>query len=247
MLTLKGRTCVFAGATGNIGRGAIRALAEGGMNVVLVTHNPDSAKEIIESLKDCSGKVVALSNENGDAAVFPEVEKLFGSIDVVINTTGGFDAVKPLEDVTGEELDKKLHHQVTSVFGMMQAAVPYLKKSTAGRIILMTSAGAVDGFTGENIVDSIARGGVITMTYAMAKLLSSDKITVNCIARSGMINDHEPHRPTDYDSATVLDRIPAGHLGTTDEFGALVSYIASEEGGFITGQVYQLNGGIHIG
>ena len=247
MLTLKGRTCVFAGATGNVGRGAIRALAEGGMNVVLVTHNPDSARDIIENLKDCPGKVAALSNENGDAAVFPEVEKMFGSVDVVINTTGGFDAVKPLEEVTGEELDKKMHHQVTNVFQMMQAAIPYLRRSSAGRIILMTSVGAVDGFEGENIVDSIARGGVITMNAAMARLLAKDGITVNCIARSGMINDHEPHRPTDYDSATVLSRITAGHLGTTYEFGALVSYIASEEGGFITGQVYQLNGGLHIG
>ena len=55
MLTLSGRTCVFAGATGNVGRGAIRALAEGGMNVVLVTHNPDSAAEIIERARRETG------------------------------------------------------------------------------------------------------------------------------------------------------------------------------------------------
>ena len=247
MLTLKGRTCVFAGGTGNVGRGAVRALAEAGMNVALVTHNPDSAREMIEELKDCPGKVVAFGNEGGDAAVFPKVAEALGSVDVVINTTGGFDAVVPVEEISGEDLNKKLGHQVTNVFLMMQAAIPYLKKSSAPRMILMTSVGAVDGFTGENLVDSIARGGVISMTYGLARLLAKDGITVNCIARSGVINDHEPHRAEDYDSNSILNLIPAGHLGTTDEFGALVSYIASEESAFITGQVFQLNGGLHIG
>ena len=247
MLTLKGRTCVFAGGTGNVGRGAVRALAQTGMNVALVTHNPDSAKEIINDLQDCPGKVVAFGNDGGDAAVFPAVEEALGSVDVVINTTGGFNAVVPVEEIDGEELNKKLSHQVTNVFLMMQAAIPYLKKSSAPRIILMTSVGAVDGFTGENLVDSIARGGVISMTYGLARLLAKDGITVNCIARSGVINDHEPHRANDYDVATVQDRIPVGHIGTTDEFGALVSYIASEESAFVTGQVFQLNGGLHIG
>ncbi len=78
-----------------IGQGAVRALAEGGMNVVMVTHNPDSAAEIIRELEDCPGKVTAMSNENGDGAVFGEIEKQFGSIDVVINTIGSLDKVRP--------------------------------------------------------------------------------------------------------------------------------------------------------
>lgn len=246
MQTLENRTCVFAGATGNIGRGAVRALAEGGMNVVMVTHNPAGAAAIIEEMQNLPGRVVAMSNANGDGAVFGDVEKEFGSVDVVINTTGGLDAVADFEKVNPDHLDEKLSHQVTEPFKMVQAAMPFLKKSSAGRVILTATEGAVDGFTGENIIDSIARGGVLTMTRALARLLADQGITVNCIARSGMINDHEPQRATDYDVRSIEDQIPVGHAGTADEFGALVAYIASVESGFVTGQIFHLSGGLHI-
>ena len=88
MQSLKGRTCVFAGAAGFIGRGAVKALADGGMNVVMVTHSPDKAKEVIELCRDCPGKVIAMSNKEGDHAVFPDIMEQFGSVDVVINSTG---------------------------------------------------------------------------------------------------------------------------------------------------------------
>ena len=246
MLTLKGRTCVFAGATGNIGRGAVRAMAEGGMNVVMVTHNPDGAKDIIEELKDCPGIVTAVSNENGDGACFEEVEKRFGSVDVVINTTGGINKPEVFEKLSEKKLDDKLSHQVTGPFTMAQCAYEYLKRSRNARIIFCATAGAIDGNENENILDSIARGGVITMTRCLARALARDHITVNCIARSGMINDHDPHKADDYDAKEMLPVIPLGHAGSADEFGALVSYIASEEAAFVTGQIFGLSGGLSI-
>lgn len=246
METLKGRTCVFAGATGNIGRGAVRALAEGGMNVVMVTHNPAGAAEIIREMKDLPGRVTAMSNEDGDGAVFGDVEREFGSVDVVINTTGGLDAVCDVESADADVLNEKLRHQVTEPFKMVQAAIPYLKKSTAARVILTATEGAADGFDGESIIDSISRGGVLSMTCALARQLAKDGITVNCIARSGMIDDHIPQRESDYRASSVSGRIPVGHLGDADEFGALAAYIASVEAGFVTGQIFHFSGGLHI-
>ena len=247
MLTLDKRTCVFAGATGAIGRGAVRSLAENGMNVVMVTHNPQAAQKLAEELSECPGKVVAVSNENGDASALQSAYDLFGSVDVVINTTGAMEKVQPVSAIRREQLNEKLSHQVTDPFMMIQAALPYLEKSQAGRIILLTTAGAQDGFEGENIVDSIARGGVITMVYALARMLAEKKITVNAIARSGMINDHEPQKETDYDVNRILEQIPLQRTGTAEEFGAMVAYLASEEAGFVTGQILGLSGGIHIG
>ncbi len=244
---LEGRTCVYAGATGAIGRGAVRTLAEKGMNVVMVTHNPDSAKEIIAEMSTLPGRVTAVSNERGDAAVFQEVRERFGSVDVVICTIGGLSAVKPISEITAQELDDKLSHQVTTPFMMTKEAIPYLKESRAGRVILLSSAGAQDGFTGESMVDSIARAGVISMTYCLARELAAAGITVNCIARSGMVNDHEPNRPGDYDARSITGQIPIGRLGTPKEFGALVEYLSSEESAFMTGQVFSLSGGLHIG
>lgn len=216
------------------------------MNVVMVTHDTDSAAKIISVLKDCEGEVIAMSNENGDGAVFGEVEKRFGSVDVVINTTGGLDAVQPIEAITEEALNQKLIHQVTNPFLMMQQALPFLKKSRAARILFLTSDGATDGFVGENLMDSISRGGVISMTKGMARLLAKEGITVNAISRSGMENDHEPLKIMDFDVKTIVNDIPAGRIGTGKEFGALVAYVASEESAFLTGQIIHLSGGLHI-
>ncbi|MCC8068104.1 MAG: SDR family oxidoreductase [Clostridiales bacterium] len=247
METLKGRTCVFAGATGRIGQGAVKALAQAGMNVVMVTHNPESAGDIVAALSGCPGRVAAVSNENGDGAVFGQIEREFGSVDVVINTIGSLDKVCSIEQITEDKLRDKLEHQVTLPFLMMQAAIPYLERSSAPRMIFASTAGALDGFGGENLADSIARGAIITATYALARELAAKGITVNCIARSGMINDHDPRTDSDFDVKSIAHRIPMGHIGTAEEFGALVAYIASEESGFITGQVFNLTGGIHIG
>lgn len=247
MLTLEGRTCVFIGATGQVGRGAVRALCEAGMNVVMVTHNPDSAKAIMESLGDCKGKCIAMSNKDGDEAVLDDVAREFGSVDVIVNKSGGFDAPAPLEEISADKLAFKLNHQITSAFKLVQGALPYLEKSKAGRIILTASAGAQDGFAGENLVDSVSRGGVISMTYALANMLAEKKITVNCIAMSGVINDMPPREPWMFSSESIVGDIPVGRLGTADEYGALVAYLASEEAGFVTGQVMNLSGGLHMG
>lgn len=247
MLTLKGRTCVFAGGTGAVGRGAALALAEGGMNVILATHNGASAVEIVKEAEGLPGKIIYSDAEHPKYNEPQNIIEDFGSIDVVISNTGAFDAVKPVDDITEEELMKKLKHQIIGAFGSVKRYLPALRKSKAPRIILMSSAGAQDGFQGENFCDSVARGAVISMTYALAKELAKDGITVNCIAKSGMVNDHPPMRPDNFDVATVAGSIPLGRIGTTENFGALVSYIASEEAGFVTGQVFNLSGGLHIG
>lgn len=247
MFTLEGRTCVFAGATGHIGEGAVRAMCQAGMNVVMITHSPERAQGMIDSLGEYKHRCIALSNEKGDDALFGEIAERFGSVDVVINKTGGFSAPVAVEDINPEDLSKKLNHQIMGSFKMAQAALPFLKQSKAGRIIFMASAGAQDGFTGENMCDSIARAGVINMTYCMARQLAGTGITVNCVAASGIVNDHPPRGPEHFDSASIQHLIPVGRIGTNDEFGAAVAYLASEEAGFVTGQVINLSGGLHIG
>ena len=247
MFTLQGRTCVFAGATGMVGRGAVQALVEAGMNVIMVTHNPDAAKEVIAAMEGKPGRCLAMSNEKGDSDIFQEVEKMFGSVDVIISNTGGFNAPKKFEEITEEEMSRKVNFQVVAAMTMVRDAIPFLERSKAPRVLLMASAGAQNGFLGENICDSVARGAVISMTYCLARELADRGITVNCIAKSALINDHPPHAPQHMDTASLKEYVPLGRIGTNDEFGAAVAYLASEEAGFVTGQVLNLSGGLHIG
>lgn len=247
MYTLKGRTAVIAGATGHVGAGAVRMLTAAGMNVVMVTHNMADAGRLIAEVEDNLGTCIALSNEDGDGAVYGEVYRRFGSVDVIIPNQGAAARRQDLSDITEEELDGKLHHQITGSFTMVQKAIPYLKKSRAGRVILVSGTGAENGLLEEGLLECAARGGVISMTRYLARELAVQGITVNCIARGGMENDHAPEGEDELDNRTLVPRIPVRRNGTPEEFGAVVCYLASEEAGFMTGQVLRLNGGLFMG
>lgn len=247
MLTLEGRTCMFSGATGQIGREAVRMMAESGMNVIMTSHMLKDAREIEESLKGSRGEVTVASNQEGLDKLCKEIVDKYGSLDVVISNTGGLLTPEPVDEIDPEVLQEKLIHQTIGPFRNVQAVLPYLRESKAGRIILTTTAGALNGYEGEHLADSVARGAVISMTYALARQLAPEHITVNCIARSGLVNDHTPKTPQDYDVTGALKEIPLGHIGTSEEFGALISYIASEEASFTTGHVLNLTGGLYIG
>lgn len=246
-LTLAGRTAVFAGATGLIGRGAVRKMAEKGMNVIMVTHDPSSAQDIVDDCAGLPGKVEAVSNENTNAEIMEQVAEDYGSVDVIISSTGDMAEPQAVDDIDLDTLNDRLNHKITSVLDMIQAALPYLRESSHGRIILTASAGALDGSETENTMDEIAGGGVISMTYALARELADENITVNCIARSGMINDHNPVDEGVLDISSYEDTIPTGHAGTAEEYGGLVEYIASEEADNTTGNVFNLSGGLTIG
>ncbi len=247
MLTLKGRTCMFAGASGAVGSGAVRELAKGGMNVVMVSHMLEDAAALAEELKDAPGKVEVMSNKATKPDICRAIVEKYGSLDVIISNTGALFAPCPIEECSVDDFKEKLLNHALEPFTDMQAALPYLRQSKAGRVILMTTAGGRMGFAGENIMDSVARGAVMSLTYAMATQLAGDHITVNCIAKSGMVNDHAPATSKNFDVAAIAGEIPLGHVGTPEEFGSLVAYVASEEASYTTGHVFNLSGGIYMG
>ena len=245
MMTLKGRTCLFAGGAGDIGEGAVRALAEGGMNVVLITHNPGKAEAIREACKDAPGKVLIKTGVSSFADLLRDIREECGSLDVYINKTGGFSAPCSFEEITEEFLEDKLRHQAVHVFSEIKRLLPALKESRAPRILLFVNGGALDGSPEENPADSIARGAVTAMVKALAREYAPYGITVNAAALSGLIPDHRADPAKDL--VWTEEQIPLGRLGTTEEFGAFVSYIVSEEAGFTTGHIFNLTGGRVIG
>lgn len=247
MLTLKGRTAIITGGTGVQGSGVVRALARSGMRVVMVTHSMDQAQKLIESLGEYNENCIALGNEKGDDAVIDDVYRRFGSVDVIIPNQGAPFMRQALVDITDEDLIQKFEHQVVGSYKMVRKALPYLEKSKAGRIILIANCGARNGLPEEGFCDNVARGAIISMTYCLARELAPKRITVNCIAKSGLLNDHEPRFPNEYDVNKHIHSIPIGRAGTPDEFGAAVSWMASEEAGFVTGQIINLCGGQYMG
>lgn len=239
------RTCLFEGAVGTLGAAAVKRLSSEGINVVMLTHQPEQAAQLSRQCSGGPGRVVAVDNREPFAGTLQKIDDRFGSIDVFLSKTGERARPQRLADITAGQLDEQFHRYVSEVFARIAALVPYLRKSVCPRIILTAGEGASCGFPGDNAAQAIAQGGVLSMNAVLARQLLKYGITVNCIAASGLDKDH-PDSRSEADAEAVLDLVPMKRKGTPGEFAALVSYLASEQSGYMTGQILHLSGGINI-
>ena len=252
MQTLKGRTCIFSGASAGDGVEAVKTLCAGGMNVVMLTHQLETAQRLIDEIRSMGlpGECIALAGSGDapperDAEVYERVFRQFGSLDVVISNTGATGKATPMEEVTGGQLMKNIEHLVSGAFDMLINALPFLRKSRAPRVILMTTVEGVNGGIHESFANAVAKGAVRSLAVNAAARLAPEGITVNCIAK-GAVPRVEGIRPGDADPADLLPYIPMGRLGTAKDLGELIAFLASEESGYITGQTIALSGGLEL-
>lgn len=256
MLTLSGRTAAVIGATGYQGLGIVRALLDGGMNVAMMTHMPERVAPIIASLPENQrSRCIGVSNEGGDGPSLSRVVDAFGSLDVLIPNHGPGPRQEGIENMDMDDFSRRLDMMVAGTLKIIRCALPWLEKSSAGRIILISSAGARLGLQEEGLADCVVKGAVQSMTFSLAQELAPKGITVNCIAKSGLKDTPfltKPERgkppvlgePTD---SVLLPKIPLGFSGTPESFGAAATWLASEEAGFVTGEVVNLSGGLSMG
>ena len=253
MQTLVGRTCVFAGATAGDGVAAVKALCAGGMNVVMVTHQAQRAAALVEeiNLMGLPGKCEAIGvttegPAEESARVYEDLEKKYGSVDVIISNTGDTGSDTAMEELESEELLEETSHLLGGAFRMMKAALPYIRKSKAPRIIFMSSVEGIHGGCCGSFSNAIAKGAVNSLAVNVAARLAKEKICVNCIAK-GAIPRVEGISVGRADPEAFLPYIPMGRLGTADDLAQLICFLASEEASYITGQTICLDGGLGIG
>lgn len=256
MLTLSGRTAAVIGATGYQGLGIVRALLDGGMNVAMMTHMPERVAPIIASLPENQrSRCIGVSNEGGDGPSLSRVVDVFGSLDVLIPNHGPGPRQEGIENMDMDDFSRRLDMMVAGTLKIIRCALPWLEKSSAGRIILISSAGARLGLQEEGLADCVVKGAVQSMAFSLARELAPKGITVNCIAKSGLKDTPfltKPERgkppvlgePTD---SVLLPKTPLGFSGTPESFGAAAAWLASEEAGFVTGEVVNLSGGLSMG
>ena len=252
MQTLKGRTCVFAGATAGDGVTAVKALCAGGMNVVMATHMASRAQALVDEIAAMGlpGKCTAIgatpdSPAEESPATYEALAKEYGSVDVIISNTGTTGRAVPMEEVTQEELLHATGHLLGGAFGMLKAALPVLKRSQAPRVIFMTTVEGVFGGVHESFENAVAKGAVRSLALNAAARLAGQGITVNCIAK-GAIPRVEGVNPGDADPQKLLPRIPMGRLGTPEDLAQLICFLASEESAYVTGQTIGVSGGLEL-
>ncbi|MCI8418354.1 MAG: SDR family oxidoreductase [Lachnospiraceae bacterium] len=249
IFTLENRVALVTGAAQGIGNAIATKLADGGMKVAIVDINQDQAQAAAEVIKGNGGEAIGVacdvSDEKSIAAAVEQIAGHFGQLDVVVNCAGILSSAK-IPDVQRGEWDKILAVNLSGTFFMIQKALPYLEKSSCARIInIGSNAGRMGGYENSQSYTA-SKGGVIAITMGIARQLAPKGITVNAVC-PGTTESKMSAKYDEESMKRLLSRIPMGRLGKPEDSAAAVAFLASEEAGFITGLMLDVNGGMYMG
>ena len=244
------KTVIVTGGSRGIGKAIVYAFANAGYNVILnYNQSEQSAKNIVEDLKDCKGVVemfrADVSKREDVDAMVEYVNKEFGGIDVLVNNAG-VSHVGLFDEITEEEFRRVIDVNLMGVFNVTQSALKQCMLSKKdGVIINISSIWGISGASCE-VAYSASKAGVIGLTKGLAKELAPSNITVNAIAPGAIATDMIYKEYSEKEIAEIEKDIPMGRLGTPIEIANLALYLASDNARYITGQVISPNGGMVI-
>jgi 3-oxoacyl-[acyl-carrier protein] reductase len=240
--SLKGRSAVVTGGSKGIGKGIARVLANAGARVAIVARHADqaeaAAKEIGHGAFGLAGDVTSMASME---KVMKTVADKNGGLDVLCANAGIFPPAK-LEEMTSEQWDEVVDTNLKGTFHSVKAAIPYLKKSDQGRIILTSSiTGPVTGFPGWTHYGATKAGQLGFMRTACIELARYG-ITVNAVLPGNILTEGIIGMGEEYQK-TMAASIPLKKLGTVEDIGYAALYFASKEAGYVTGQTIIVDGG----
>jgi len=248
MFSLQGKVALVTGASQGIGRATALALAAAGARVAVAARSEEKLAEVVKQIESAGGEALAIKMDVAQPedikAGFGQALAKFGRLDILVNnaaiTRDGLALRMKLED-----WDAVLRTNLTAAHLCTQQALGTMMKQRWGRIINVTSVVAETGNAGQaNYV--AAKAGLIGLTRAIATEMASRNITVNAVAPGFIetpMTEPLPQKVKD----DLKMRIPLGRLGADADVAGAIVFLASEEAGYITGHVLDVNGGMHMG
>ena len=248
MFSLKAKVAVVTGASQGIGRETALVLALAGAKVVVAARNEEKLAALVAEIAAAGGEAFAVKMDVADAeqvkVVFKQIIEKFGRLDILVNnaavTRDGL-AMRMKKD----DWDAVLQTNLTGAHFCIQQVLPTMMKARAGRIINISSIVAQMGNAGQaNYV--AAKAGLIGLTKAIAIEIASRGITVNAVA-PGFIETPMTDVLPDKVKEELKTKIPLGRMGSARDVAAAIVFLASDDAGYITGHVLNVNGGMHLG
>jgi len=242
MFDLTGMTALVTGASGGIGSAIASALAAQGARLAVSGSNADKLEAFRAGL---GGDHVALPCDLSDGAavdgLVPRAVEALGKLDILVNNAGVTrdNLAMRMKD---DEWDQVIRVNLEAAFRLCRAAARPMMKARFGRIVSITSVVGQTGNPGQANY-AASKAGLVGMSKALAQELASRGITVNCVA-PGFIASAMTDTLPDAQKSALLGKIPAGALGQGDDVAAAVTYLASREAGYVTGQTIHVNGGM---
>ncbi|MEM7779147.1 MAG: 3-oxoacyl-[acyl-carrier-protein] reductase [Pseudomonadota bacterium] len=246
MFRLDGMNALVTGASGGIGSAIAIALAKQGARVALSGSNGDKLRAFREQLiSEVGGDHVEITCNLSDTTqveeLIPATLDTLGGVDIVVNNAGITRDGLAMR-MKDEDWDQVVSINLEAAFRIMRASARPMMKARFGRIINITSVVGHTGNPGQ-MNYCAAKAGLTGMTKSYAQEVASRGITANCVA-PGFIRTAMTGALDEKQAEAINARIPMGRMGEGSEIGAAVSFLASKEAGYITGETVHVNGGM---
>jgi 3-oxoacyl-[acyl-carrier protein] reductase len=242
MFNLSGKSALVTGASGGIGKDIAKCLHAQGATVGL----SGTRSEALEALKaELGSRAHVLPCNLSDSAAVDELpkqaESAMGALDILVNNAG-VTRDNLFMRMKDDEWDQVIRINLTAAFRLSRGALRGMMKKRWGRIISITSVVGVTGNPGQGNY-AASKAGLIGMTKSLAQEIASRNVTVNCVA-PGFIASAMTDALNEDQKKSLVERIPAGRMGSGADVAAAVAYLASDEAAYVTGQTLHVNGGM---
>lgn len=255
MFDLTGKVALVTGSSSGLGAAMARCLAEAGADVAVNYTSEKSfekAEKVAEYIRGKGRRAIIIradvSNEEDVVRMIETVDKKLGRLDILCNNAG-LNSSHDIYDLTYAEWNRIMETNVGGAFLCSKHSIPIMKRNGYGRIIMTSSLVAQQGTLFGQIHYGASKGAQQSFAKTLARTVALDGITVNCVAPGSHLTEtlqeilinSDPHRID-----ATIERIPMKKLGTCEDVGYAVVFLASEEAGYITGACIDVNGGAYM-
>jgi len=249
---ITGRVALVAAASQGLGKGSASALAREGVRVAILSRRQDELDKTASEIGAAMGVACDLANAESIAAAVNRVQTELGPVDILVNNCGGPPA-GTFDSITEEEWIGSFEQVFLSALRLTRAVLPGMRARRWGRVINIVSTSVEQPIPGL-ILSNAYRPALAGWAKTLAAEVAGDNVLVNCVSPGRILTNRtetldraaaeRSGKPVETIQRERVSTIPLQRYGTTDEFGALIAFLASERAAYITGSVLRVDGGL---
>ncbi len=250
MVLSGGEVAWVTGSSTGIGKAIALKLADHGYNLAVhYNRSEQQAREVAEQVEGRGREALLLCGDVADEGdverMVREIDGRYGRLDVLVNNAGSIVERATLEETSEELWNATLGVNLKSVYLCCRAALPLLRRQETGRIVNVSSVAAWEG--GGSVAYAAAKGGVESLTRALAKELAPDGIRVNAVSPGRVDTPFHDRFSTPESRREKAQNIPLKREADAGEVAAVAAFLASPEASYVLGEVIAVNGGLRMG